>query len=1434
MNRVYLGLASSEGNLLFTDASSTDGVLRTTSVSQKMFFGIGSNVASTMVIDGGNIGIGTSVPEARLQVNGLVLLKNNVVVDGPELVVPRLSTSSREENIGTPSDGMIIYNTTTSSFEGYTSGAWGSLGGVKNIEGDTFITALTSNELQFVTSDVQRMVIDSNGDVGIGTTQPDRMLDVVGEVVLRSNVLIDGPKLAIPRLSLDDRDSNMGSLGDGHIIYNTTTETFEGYGADGWGNLGGGNGSVYVSYNQMEWREGTAPSLVMPSSGGFTSSTSRSIYRFAGREVMTNIVIEGTVTSAPSDITDNVKLTLQHAIELDSYIGATIIGELWLTVTLGELVTTFKAYAQTIPSNAEQVVLRYLSGSTDSSLAEIDAESTIHIEGTLVYSTDDFSVVARIPILPAAFFQDENGAVVLNGDGGNAPRGRFDIIESNAVPALVIEHIGGSNSDIFRVLKDGVEQLKVGADGNVGIGTSVALQKLDVNGLIRSSGLSGSRALVSGSGGVIQSSSISVTQLEQLTGISSNVQGQLDGKLALSGGTISGDLSVSGSFVVNGSTTTLNTETVTVEDNIILLNAGLSNAPPQFLVSGIEVQRGSESNYLFVFEESSQLFKVGISNQLQAVATRPDSVDDRTVAIWDSENDQYTFVNDVVVNSVGNVGIGTVSPLQKLHVEGTIRSSTISTNTVLVANGHSDIVSSSITTTELGYLSGSTSNIQGQLNGKEATITGAATTITSSDLTTSLALVSDDNGKVAVSSITTTELGYLSGSTSNIQWQLDGKEATITGAATTITSSNLTTSKALVSDDNGKVAVSSITTTELGYLSGSTSNIQGQLDGKEATITGAATTITSSNLSTSKALVSDDNGKVAVSSITTTELGYLSGSTSNIQGQLNGKEATITGAATTITSSNLTTSKALVSDDNGKVAVSSITTTELGYLSGSTSNIQGQLNGKEATITGAATTITSSNLSTSKALVSDDNGKVAVSSITTTELGYLSGSTSNIQGQLDGKEATITGAATTITSSNLTTSKALVSDDNGKVAVSSITTTELGYLSGSTSNIQGQLNGKEATITGAATTITSSDLTTSLALVSDDNGKVAVSSITTTELGYLSGSTSNIQGQLDGKEATITGAATTITSSNLTTSKALVSDDNGKVAVSSITTTELGYLSGSTSNIQGQLDEKLPLSGGTISGNLVVDGPELVVPRLSTHDRNNTIASLTNGLILYNTSTSNFEGYAAGAWGSLGGVKDVEGITFISAEDEPGAKNYQLRFFTSNLERMTLQSNGELDIFGRVFLEDDLIVSSNVSTDTLVTSGNVGIGTAEPEYKLQVQGNVHAVGNITATGTISAFSDRRFKKDITTIPNALELVNKLQGVYYTPIEAEERRLVGVIAQEIEQILPEVVVTDDSTDQKKSVAYGNITAVLIEAVKELSAQVTSLRRELGHM
>lgn len=106
--------------------------------------------------------------------------------------------------------------------------------------------------------------------------------------------------------------------------------------------------------------------------------------------------------------------------------------------------------------------------------------------------------------------------------------------------------------------------------------------------------------------------------------------------------------------------------------------------------------------------------------------------------------------------------------------------------------------------------------------------------------------------------------------------------------------------------------------------------------------------------------------------------------------------------------------------------------------------------------------------------------------------------------------------------------------------------------------------------------------------VFDETSTIPLSNLgltaTTTELDYCDGVTSNIQTQLNGKQATIGGGASTITSDNLTASRALISNSSGKVAVSAVTSTELGYLDGVTSKIQTQLDAKVPKTAFSLSG----------------------------------------------------------------------------------------------------------------------------------------------------------------------------------------------------------------------------------------------------------
>ena len=125
----------------------------------------------------------------------------------------------------------------------------------------------------------------------------------------------------------------------------------------------------------------------------------------------------------------------------------------------------------------------------------------------------------------------------------------------------------------------------------------------------------------------------------------------------------------------------------------------------------------------------------------------------------------------------------------------------------------------------------------------------------------------------------------------NLTSLVNTKQNIITGAATTIDTENLTANRALVSDASGKVAVSAVTGTELGYLDGVTSNIQTQLSGKAA----VSHTHVSTNISgdPDSVAVFDTSGTLCgSSSITTGELDMLNGVTSNIQAQLNNKAAT--------------------------------------------------------------------------------------------------------------------------------------------------------------------------------------------------------------------------------------------------------------------------------------------------------------------------------------------------------------------------------------------------------------------------------------------------------------------------------------------------------------------------------------------------------------
>ena len=137
--------------------------------------------------------------------------------------------------------------------------------------------------------------------------------------------------------------------------------------------------------------------------------------------------------------------------------------------------------------------------------------------------------------------------------------------------------------------------------------------------------------------------------------------------------------------------------------------------------------------------------------------------------------------------------------------------------------------------------------------------------------------------------------------------------------------------------------------------------------------------------------------------------------------------------------------------------------------------------------------------------------------------------------------------------------------------------------------------------------------------------------------------------------------------------------------------------------------------------------------------------------------------------------------------------------------------------------------AENVSTYGF--TWETGSTTGNPSVIMGLNANS---GNLSVAGTVTANSDRRIKKNIVTIDNALDKVLKLRGVTFQRTDTEDDKvLMGVVAQEVEEIIPEVVSLGDPDDPDsiKSVSYGNMVGVLIEAIKEQQLQIDELKKQI---
>jgi len=184
----------------------------------------------------------------------------------------------------------------------------------------------------------------------------------------------------------------------------------------------------------------------------------------------------------------------------------------------------------------------------------------------------------------------------------------------------------------------------------------------------------------------------------------------------------------------------------------------------------------------------------------------------------------------------------------------------------------------------------------------------------------------------------------------------------------------------------------------------------------------------------------------------------------------------------------------------------------------------------------------------------------------------------------------------------------------------------------------------------------------------------------------------------------------------------------------------------------------------------------------------------------------------------------------IAAQDGLAIRGFQPFYTLHDLNsntRVRMQGlNGDIN-----FQPNNIVVAGGGSAMIIKNNtNNVGIGTFFPAVKLDVAGPVRATQYLTG-------SDVRLKKNVAPLTDVLDRLEKVRGVSFEwnePAEAighsSDRREIGVIAQEVEAVFPEVV-TVTGEEGYKAVAYDKLTAVLIEAVKELKAENAALKLRL---
>jgi len=456
---------------------------------------------------------------------------------------------------------------------------------------------------------------------------------------------------------------------------------------------------------------------------------------------------------------------------------------------------------------------------------------------------------------------------------------------------------------------------------------------------------------------------------------------------------------------------------------------------------------------------------------------------------------------------------------------GTISATTFSTNTTVTVTWDSGSLANEAVVIYVAALSKTNDSIP------ELVITNAKVA----------AAAAIDATKIGGGAVSNLEFSYLDGVTSAIQTQIDSKQATITGAATTVVTSDLTASRAAISNSSGKIAVSTVTDTELGYVSGVTSAIQTQLGTKLTASNNLSDVSSTSTARTNLGLAIGTNVQAYDA-----ELAAIAGLTSAAD-----KGIQFTGSGTAAVFDLTTAGKALLDDAD---ATTQRTTLGLGTIATQNANNVALTGG---TITGLGDPSSSSEAATKNYV---DN---LVTGLRTRVIARVA-STANVNISTGLENGDTLDGVTLATGNRVLLKDQTTTSQNGLYIVvasgAASRDTEFDIIS----EIAGQL------ILVSEGTTHADDL---FLCTTDASATLGSSAITYTQVFPSSGGTVTSVAVADSGSSEFTVTGSPITSSG-TISLAVNSIAATKIGTGTVDNTEFGYLNGVTSAIQTQIDSK--------------------------------------------------------------------------------------------------------------------------------------------------------------------------------------------------------------------------------------------------------------------